>query len=575
MITVSEITVKHGENIVINCVSLQIEPGEFISIVGENGSGKTSLARCLNGLIKPYTGTVCVGDLNTDNPKNKAEIHRRVGMVFQNPEDQLVANSVESELAFGLENLCLPTQEIRKRVESAIEIFNLQSLRNRPPQKLSGGEKQRLAIASSYIMHPDFLILDEPTALLDNHHQNQILSHLRVLNSEFGIGIILITHSPQEAAQAHRILILNKGEIVGNASPRKIYYDLKGVQKFQLETPFSTKLGIAINESKNALSIDEFVENWNKPILSNTRLIKPSAENTSGVISIELKNIQHNYEDFTTDSKPSMSNLNLSFYKGSLHAVIGKSGSGKTTLAQHLNRLLIPESGSVLINKKNIMKYSVSDLVSTVGLIFQFPELQLFEETVEEDVAFGPKRIKITPKEIAERIENALLQVNLPLKIYGKRSPQNLSSGEKRRVAIAGIIAMDPEIIILDEPTAGLDPKTSKKLCAMMRKLAKKHQKTIIWITHDVDAAAYWADKITVMTNGSVTLSGKTRDVFTSDDFEEKTDLSPPSSVILYEKMKARGYVMPYIPITLDETISILAPKIRELPPKFTSSFDI
>ncbi|MEE3235457.1 MAG: energy-coupling factor transporter ATPase [Candidatus Latescibacterota bacterium] len=561
MIIASEITVKLGNNNVLNCVSLEIQTGEFISIIGKNGSGKTSLARCLNGLLQPNAGTVRIGDLDTSHPKHLTEIHRRVGMVFQNPEDQLVATTVETELAFGLENLGLPTHEIHKRIEIAIDVFNLKNLRDRPPQQLSGGEKQRLAIASSYVMYPDFLILDEPTALLDNQHQNQLMNQLRLLNLEFGIGIILITHTPHEAAQTERIIILENGNIIGNASPKKIYNDFDLLKASEIEAPFPTQLGHALKEKNTALTIEDFADNWNKPIASRSSPPTPSIEKSSDTISIELKNIHHKYEQFTPDSKPSLNNVSMKFSRGSLHALLGKGGSGKTTLAQHLNRLLSPESGAIFINKENILKYPTSTLVGKVGLVFQFPELQLFAETVEEDVAFGPKKLRLCPEEIHRRVEKSLLQVNLSLKLYGKRSPQDLSSGEKRRVAIAGVIAMDPETIVLDEPTAGLDPITSKSLCKMMHALANKYKKSIIWITHDVDAAASWADKMTVLAYGKVALSGKTRDVLSNNIFRKSTELLPPSSVILYEKMKDRGYLMPYVPITLDETISLLSLK--------------
>jgi energy-coupling factor transport system ATP-binding protein len=560
MIIASEIIVKLGKNNVLNGVSLEIETGEFISIIGKNGSGKTSLARCLNGLIKPNTGTVRIGDLDTSHPEDLPEIHRRVGMVFQNPEDQLVGTTVETELAFGLENLGLPTQEIRKRIKLAIELFNLRNLRDYPPQQLSGGEKQRLAIASSYVMYPDFLILDEPTALLDNHHQNQIINQLHLLNSEFGIGVILITHTPYEAAQTDRIIILENGGIVGNGPPRKIYADFNFLKTSEIEAPFPTKLGHALNQKNPTLSIEDFAEKWNRPIAQRSPTKKITFKKTSENISIELKNIQHKYKQFTTDSKPSLDNVSMKFYRGSIHALLGKSGSGKTTLAQHLNRLLSPNSGEIYINKEDVLNHPINKLVRKVGLVFQFPELQLFEETVEKDVAFGPKKIKLCSEEIDRRIKTSLLQVNLPLKLYGKRSPQELSSGEKRRVAIAGVIAMGTEIIVLDEPTAGLDPATSKSLCRMMHTLAKKNNKTIIWITHDVDAAATWADEITVMAHGGITLSGNARDVFSHKSFRKQTDLAPPSSVILYEKLKDRGYQMPYVPITFDETISLLSP---------------
>ena len=559
MITVSDLTVKLGDRNVIDGISLEIKDGEFISVVGKNGSGKTTLAHCLNGLRKPSAGTVRVGHLDTSHPKNTAEIHRRVGMVFQNPDDQLVATTVETELAFGLENLGLCTERIRERIEIAIDVFDLEELRTRPPQQLSGGEKQRLAIASSYTMYPDYLILDEPTALLDNHHQNQIMRQLQTLNNDHKIGLVIITHSPHEAMQAERMIILENGRIVSNGSPKIIYNNLELLEVSKIEAPFATQLGHALNEKKITLTIKDFAENWNRSINVGDQSPDCSIKTASGAISIELSKVHHEYQQYIKDQEPSLTDLSLKFSRGSLHAILGKSGSGKTTLAQHLNGLLLPKSGSIFLNNENMTNYSMNKLIRKVGLVFQFPELQLFAETVEEDVAFGPEKLNLCKEEIHQRIDKSLDRVGLPLEHYGNRSPQDLSSGEKRRVAIAGVIAMDHEVIVLDEPTAGLDPRTSQSLCKMMSDLAKKSNKTVIWITHDVDAAATWADEITVMAHGQIAITGRARDVVTDKDFNKSTGLLPPLSVILYEKMKRFGYVMPFVPITLEETVSLLS----------------
>lgn len=559
MITVSDLTVKLNNITVIDGVSLEIRDGEFISVVGKNGSGKTTLARCLNGLQKPSSGTIRIGHLDATQQKDAAEIHRRVGMVFQNPDDQLVATTVETELAFGLENLGLCSKQIRERIEIAIDIFDLEELRDRPPQQLSGGEKQRLAIASSYTMYPDYLILDEPTALLDNHHQNQIMRQLQTLNNDHKIGLIVITHSPHEAMQAERMIILKNGRIVSNGSPEKIYNNRELLKNSGIEAPFATQLAHALNEKKIPLTIEDFAENWNRPIRLKDKDPDYSIKTALRHISIELRKVRHEYQHYIKDREPSLNDLSLKFSRGSLHAILGKSGSGKTTLAQHLNGLILPKSGSIFLNNENTKNFSVNELVRKVGLVFQFPELQLFAETIEDDVAFGPKKLNLCKEEIHQRIDESLNRVGLPLEHYGNRSPQDLSSGEKRRVAIAGVIAMNHEVIVLDEPTAGLDPETSQSLCKMMSDLATKSNKTVIWITHDVDAAARWANEMTVMARGQIAITGRTRDVVTDDDFKKFTGILPPFSVILYERLKSLGYVMPFVPITLDETVSLLS----------------
>ena len=543
---------------VLKSIDLQICPGEFTAIMGSNGSGKTTLARCLNGLLIPQKGSVFVDGKTTKNSDNLPFIRRTVGMVFQNPDDQLATTTVENELAFGLENMAISTDEMHRRVEQALTDFDLSPYRNTSPHNLSGGEKQRLAIAATLIMRPRYLVLDEPTALLDPQHRRQVIELLHAMCDQLGIATVLVTHVPEEAENASRIIALKDGEVLIDGSPSEVFYDLERLRQSGLEAPFVRQLSATCNPPFAAVTEREFSINWKShPLTSLSAAFFSNTSAEAGPAILESQSISHVYNARLPNEKESLSQVSVQFTEGRIHAIIGASGSGKTTFAQHLNGLLKPSAGRVLLYGEDLQSRPALKTHQSVGIVFQFPESQLFAETVRQDVAFGPNNMGFSQERVDRLVAEALSLVDLPLCSYGFRRPLSLSGGEKRRVALAGVLAMDPDVLVLDEPTAGLDSSASRSLCLLLKQLAKKG-KTIVVITHDIDLVALTADNTTILSAGKVVLQGSARSTLTHPDLEKKANLLPPTATQFALRLGVHNENRLHLPITLEELRSLL-----------------
>ena len=553
MIDLCDVRFHFGDTPVLQDVNLQIHPGESVAIIGANGSGKTTLARCLNGLITPQSGSVCIDGIATANRDQLPTIRRTVGMVFQNPDDQLVATTVESELAFGLENLTLSRREMHARIERALGDFDLLAHRHSAPNRLSGGEKQRLAIAAASAMQPRYLVLDEPTALLDPQHRLQVIELLQSLREAHGIATILITQLPDEAASAARIIALRDGRVLLDGPPDAVYADVEALRAAGLEAPFARRLFADDPTAAIGCTLDHVVETWKATARPTAPpMSKPDKPSIPAAAQVCVEALSHTYEAQTAQPQPSLHEVDVRFTGGTIHALVGASGSGKTTLAQHVNALLKPRSGRVLLDERDIWKQPLLETRRRVGLVFQFPELQLFADSVAEDVSFGPRNMGYSEQRIAALVEQAMDWVNLPIETFGTRAPMELSGGEKRRVALAGVLAMDPDVLVLDEPTAGLDPASTRSLCALLVQLASTG-KAIVLIAHDMDLVAELADYTTALCRGRVVLQGTTRSVLADESLTERSQLLPPTATGIARRLRQRGWPLPHIPLTLEE----------------------
>ncbi len=535
-------------------IDLEIHAGESIAIIGANGSGKTTLARCLNGLLQPRSGQIEIDGLNTRDEQHIAEIRRRVGMVFQNPDDQLITTTVEAELAFGLENLALPRDEISQRVEAALRDFDLASYRDHPPHRLSGGEKQRLAIAAASAMQPRYLVLDEPTSLLDPQHRHQVGELLRSLNQRLGITTILITQLPAEAALAERLVALYQGSLYMQGPPRKVFANGQRLRAAGLDQPLSCALSSRINSDMVALDLDELAEQWptKMPTGNLGKPLPPTLSRGHSASKLTVEKLNHSYDLGLPSQRQSLSAIEITISEGSIHALVGPSGSGKTTLAQHFNALLKPSRGRILLDACDIWTRELIWVRRRVGLVFQFPELQLFAETIAEDVAFGPRNMGYDEARTDELVKRALAWVDLPHEHFGQRNPLALSGGERRRAALAGVLAMNPEVLVLDEPTAGLDPRSTRTMCQLFKQLADEG-KSLVLITHDMDIVAQLADYVTVLNAGKISMQGPARQVLTDPDFARRTGLNPPTIVQLANKLQRRGIELTHVPLHVEE----------------------
>lgn len=601
-----------GSEKAIDGVSFDIKDGEFISIVGHNGCGKSTLAKHLNALICPTEGTLWVDGMNTADDDNIFNIRQCTGMVFQNPDNQLVANVVEEDVGFGPENIGVPTDEIWKRVNDALKIVNIEKRRKDSPNHLSGGQKQRVAIAGVLAMKPKCIVLDEPTAMLDPSGRKEVIDAITMLNKKEKINIILITHHMEETLNSDRIIVMDGGKIVMEGSPETIFKQAEELKKHKLCVPQATQIadllknkGIDIdrtiltreelvneilekvdmqnikqdskqdlkqdskqdidlkeNNIKQDLTLDT-AQNFDADTITRSEKQLQESDNKNDntkIKLIETKDLSYIYEKGTVYERTALSNVNITINKGEFVALIGHTGSGKSTLIQTLNGLVKPTSGVVYYNGKNIHDKgnSLKKLRSKVGLVFQYPEYQLFAETVIEDVKFGPKNIGMSPEEINDAANEALKMTGVSDNLY-EASPLELSGGEKRRVAIAGVLAMKPEVLILDEPTAGLDPAGRDEILGLISEL-HKNGLTIILVSHSMSDVAEYADKIYVMDDGCLFVQGTPSEVFKGYKELEKIGLSAPETVYIMEKLKKK---IPHLEkyVSTEQSFDIITPE--------------
>ncbi len=547
MIVAEDVTFRYhlqsGNDVpTLNGLSLEIGESESVAVIGPNGSGKSTLARCLNGLIVPQSGRILVDGMDTADPGNKWQIHQRAGMIFQNPDNQLVSTTVEREVAFGLENLGLPSPEIHERVAWALDRFHMSKYRQYPPHRLSGGEKQRLAIASVSAMRPRYLICDEPTSSLDPGDRQDILGLLMSIVDEYRMSVVFITQSPEEAARMDRIVLVADGEVVASGTPETVYQDSTGLARHGLEAPLAKRLSDALrtrgvqvpagtvhpeslvhwlSEQRPASRSDPAQESFS-PDKANTPDRPRSSVSPARPPIIEFDQVSHTYSPGTSLEISALRDVTVQVFPGECVALTGPNGSGKSTMIQHLNRLLKAESGTIRVEGVDVSASGtdLGKLRQKVGLVFQFPETQLFEETVFDDVGFGPRQMGVEESEIPGMVSRALERVNLDPSRFSGRHPLSLSGGEKRRAAIAGILVMEPTVLALDEPTSGLDPQSVRQVEAVFKSFNETGA-TLFLITHDMDLISRLADRILVMENGRITADVRPDRLFAMDDGED------------------------------------------------------
>jgi energy-coupling factor transporter ATPase len=550
----------------LNDISFFVEEGEFVAIVGRNGSGKSTLARHLNGLLLPTEGTVCIFDKYTNADDLIWEIRSQLGMVFQNPDNQIVATTVEEDVAFGPENLGIEPKDIRRRIDESLKKVNMDRYLNHSPYMLSGGQKQRVAIAGVLAMEPKCLVLDEATSMLDPMGRNDVMKILKKLNINDNITIVLITHHMDEAAQAQRVVLIDEGKLVLEGSPRTVFAQTEILRNAGMDIPQVSSLYVrAVEEgiilkSKMPVLLDEAEKVFSGYNFLAKGHTTPPELDTSTVEKkkvIEINNLSYIYMPDAPLEKQALIDVSLDVYRGEILGIIGHTGSGKSTLIQHLNGLLTPTSGSVNILGVVPKGKALKELRKKVGLIFQNPEDQLFEETVEKDIAFGLRKMGLSDSEITERVTDAALTTGLPLDVLDK-SPFELSGGQKRRVAIAGVIAMAPEILVLDEPTAGLDPAGSAEIYQFLLKLRKERNTTIIIVSHTMEDIANFCDKVAVMDHGKLVLVGKTREVFNNKDFLSQIGLDVPQITELFYRLNKKNPSIRKDILTVEEAVNEL-----------------
>jgi energy-coupling factor transporter ATPase len=544
-----------GAVLALSDVSIQMLRGSHVALLGRNGSGKSTMAKLVNVLELPQGGRVMVLGRDTLSEKDFWEIRRSCGMVFQNPDNQIVGTTVEEDVAFGPENLGFPTEEIRRRVDESLRYVGLMDLALRQPSQLSGGQKQKLAIAGVLAMSPQILLLDESTSMLDPLSRDEFLGVVDRLIKDKKMTVLHITHDMSEACLSDYIYVLEKGRVAMEGTPGAVFSQVEKVRSLGLDVPVFADLAYELavrlslplpSESlisrKTALAqIRSMLLTVNSKPKKTFHLSTPIQESIPSRTILEVSHLCHAYDH---KGARSLSDISFSVREGEIFAVIGHSGSGKTTLISHLNGLLRPQEGDIFVypssqgtalsTKRNA---DVKQIRRVVGLLFQYPEYQLFEETVEKDIAFGPTKMGLPPVEIHKRVKESLTLVGLDESIM-QRSPFELSGGQKRRVAFAGVLAMDPDILVLDEPAAGLDPTGRREILGYAQKI-KKLGKTIILVSHNMDEAARYADRILVLKNGEARALLTPQELFSNPDMLRELELCAPETVACLTELKA------------------------------------
>jgi energy-coupling factor transport system ATP-binding protein len=486
-------------------VSFSVMPGEYVVLLGSNGSGKSTLARLANGLLLPEEGCVRVDDLLTSEKSTMRTLRSRVGLIAQDPDNQIVSTTVLDEVAFGPENLGLAREEIIERVNGALTALGLTGFENRDPNTLSGGEKQRLIIAGILAMNPNYLVLDEPTSMLDRTGRMEVRNAIGFLHSR-GHGILHITHELSFAREADRTLVLQDGKLVFAGHPSMLLnneellvaYGLKVAEDALpgLSTPITPPTPTPTTGPAPTVGPEAPVPSTPStpstlPTLPDDRLIQtlrpvtaPRRRQERGGTfpSLHLNNVHFTYGENTDSERTVLRGVNLEIVPGSYTLITGNSGSGKSTLLRVLAGLLEPSLGTATFSNGNKL------FPSSVGIVFQHPESQLFAQTVEDEISFGPGNLGLLPSRDVrgDIVREALDAVGLDPKVFFHRSPFSLSGGEMRRVAIASILSMRPAFLLLDEPTAGLDAMGRAFIHAFIEKLTRATAGVVV-VSHDME----------------------------------------------------------------------------------------
>lgn len=547
-------------------INLRVKKGEFVLLTGPTGCGKSTLLKTLNGIIPHesggiFSGSVKVRGLETTD-SNQMEISKEVGLVFQNPDDQIFSTIVEDEVAFGPENLCFEQKEIDKKVEEALQIVGMSGHRLASTNSLSGGQKQRICIASMLAMTPEVLAMDEPVSQMDPMGTHDVLNTVRELNRKLKTTILLVEHRLHELAPfVDRIVIMDDGKIVFDQPVSKAFEHLEVFYRLGLRIPEPVELCHSLGIKASPLSVsgalavlnsENFKEKPGIPQLLLNPEGNPYAKNISRKDSIENDSIENNaYGNNASENNSSiisiqdlwsgyekklmvLKGINLEIHKGERVAVMGTNGSGKSTLLLHFAAILKPDKGSVKVFGEDTRSKNPYSFAGKVGFVFQNPDLMLFCDSAEEETRFGPVQLKYS--NIEERVRNSLEAMSI---LHLKHDlPQALSRGQRLRTAVASVLSINPELILLDEPTTGQDRVNIEQ----MMDFFKNNNSTLVFCTHDIEVAMSYATRILVMNEGQIIADGKGKEVIKDTESLRKASLTQPPVVEIANQLGVNAF---------------------------------
>lgn len=567
-ISLEHVTLVYGEDMAaLDDISLSVAPGEWVCVLGANGSGKSTLASVICGLLAPDAGTVeLVGEHVLDEGHADLSAYRRarreIGLVFQNPDDQIITTVVAEDVAFGPENLGVPPDEIGVRVARELHRVALEKYADTDPTRLSGGQKQRVAIAGALAMERRVLVLDEPGALLDVRGRRSIMDVMGRIRAA-GTTLVHITHFMDEALAADRVIVMDRGRVAVEGAPGEVFSHVDELRDLSLEAPFAARLSTALRHHAVSvpLTCDEsqLRRSLSRVCTSEAHAAHapvPCACAPADEPAVICEHISYSYSG-DTRGHAALSDVTFSVPAGSTCAIVGQTGSGKSTLLRLLCALEVPDEGRIVIDGTPTGKHrDRRRLHGIVGFVMQHPERQLFAESVLEDVSYGPRNMGLSPSEVTRRAARALDLVGISGKAGA--SPFELSGGQRRLCAIAGILAMEPRILVLDEPTAGLDPRGRAELRRILSKVNGTGT-TVIEVTHSMEDAAVCSE-VVVLDQSRLLMQGTPAQVFSPEHEEllRTSGLGLPAPLRFALALERDGMAPLGNPLTEDELIAVV-----------------
>jgi len=566
---------------VLKDISMEIEPKEFIGIMGPTGAGKSSLALVIRGLIPDFfeegelegKANVSGIEVSKSTPQLFADV---VGSVFQDASSQILGTTVFDDIAFGPCNLDLPKDEVIHRVNTYIKKLKLTEKAAQKPDSLSGGEMQRLVSAGALCMEPKVLVMDEPAAELDPKGRKDLCEILDSLRQDKDITVILIEQDPELIVQySSRIALMNKGKILAWGTPREVFMDEELCERIGVAPPEMVKLAHVLKKQAaielpvlplttsemfgSLISVleDPMADSPKTPAVSKKYHYEPFKKDNEQPL-YEFNDVTHIYNT-PKGSFNALDNISLNIYSGDYITLIGTNGAGKTTLTKHINNILKPSSGTVKLKGQDIRDRDTSDFLTEVGYCFQNPDHQIFSKTVKEEVAYGLINLGLSQDVIDKKV-NDILEL-MGLQDVKDENPFNLGKGERQKIAIASTVVLEPEFLVIDEPTTGLDWFESKKILELIETL-HRHGMTILAVTHDMRIVREYSTRVAAMNKGKIIYDGDSTGLLDYQELFEIANINLPPILELYHLLKSR---FPQIDGKRIRTIEDMAELIKNL----------
>ena len=556
-VRLAHVTLRYGDSVALDDVTLEVCRGERVCVLGANGSGKSTLASVICGLLAPDEGdvelaghAVCTGGV----PDLAAyrDARRQLGLVFQNPDDQIVTSVVADDVAFGPENLGVPRAQISVRVARELRRVAMEKYAHADPSRLSGGQRQRVCIAGALAMEPAVLVLDEPSSLLDVRGRAAIMRVMGRLAAA-GATLVHVTHFMDEALAADRVVVMQHGRVALEGTPDEVFAakNAQVIEALGLEMPFEARLAVALRQAGVAGGA---IAAPGAPSDEKPAACAPAAEPLA-ILACDLG------FSYGPDAQ-ALDGVSLEVPARATTAIVGQTGSGKSTLLRLLCGLEAADAGSLTVCGINAAtKRGRRQIRRAVGYVMQHPERQLFAQTVAEDVAFGPRNQGLSAAEVERRVAHALDLVGLADR--RDASPFELSGGQQRLAAIAGVLAMEPELLVLDEPTAMLDPVGRREVVATVTRLCREKGMTVVLITHHMSECV-GADRLIVMSEGAIVADGSPREVFSQVELLRSEGLSVPATTELIYSLRQEGFDLPLEALTVGECADAVMAAIKK-----------